>query len=322
MVTKNVVVLEPGYANYDIEAEILQPFGAHIISVGKDDDAVLSIKHLDPVALLVRERVVTREIMDVCPNLKIVLRYGVGVDNIDRDAATERGIYVANIPDYGAEVEVSEHALALYLTVQRRIPARDQEVRQGQWGIGQGAIVPNRDAACLGLIGCGRIGHATVRKFRAIGFERALVFDPFLEPDDAEENGLELAEIDTLCAEADVVSLHAPLTPDTHHILNAGRIGAMKRDAIIVNVSRGGLVDEHALADALHAGLIFGAGIDVFEQEPPSPDNPLLSAPNTILSDHTAWYSERSVGVLQRKAAEEIARILDGGSPNSWVNPW
>ena len=322
MSIKNVAVLEPGYANYDAEARILKPFGARIVAVGAGSDAVSSVKKLDPVALLVRERAVTRSLMNACPNLKIVLRYGVGVDNVDRDAAAERQIYVANIPDYGAENEVSEHALALYLAVQRRIAERDRQVRGGQWGVGQAAIVPNREAACLGLIGCGRIGQATARKFRAIGFERTLVFDPFLAVDDANAHGLELVGIDTLCAEADVVSLHAPLTADTRHILNAKRIALMKPDAIVVNVSRGGLVDEHALAQALHDRRIFGAGIDVFEQEPPAPDNPLLSATNALLSDHTAWYSERSVSVLQKKAAEEIARVLGGTPPKNWVNPW
>ena len=125
-----------------------------------------------------------------------------------------------------------------------------------------------------------------------------------------------------LCAHADVISLHAPLTPETRHILDARRLGLMKPTSVVINVARGGLVDEAALAAALSEGRIFGAGIDVFETEPVAPSNPLLTAPNTLLSDHNAWYSERSVAVLQRKAAEEIARVLSGQPPVNWVNRW
>jgi D-3-phosphoglycerate dehydrogenase len=217
---------------------------------------------------------------------------------------------------------VSEHALALYLVVQHRLLTRDAEVRRGEWGIGQAARIPGRAGAVLGLIGGGRIGRAAASKFRALGFGRVLVFDPFLAPEMADAEGLDLADIDTLCREADVISLHAPLTDETHHILNAERIALIKPTSIVVNVSRGGLVDESALARALTEGRLFGAGVDVFEEEPVAADNPLLKAPNTIVSDHTAWYSERSVSVLQELAALEVRRVLDGENPVSWVNPW
>ena len=250
------------------------------------------------------------------------MRHGVGVDNVDLNAARARKIYVANVPDYGAEIEVSEHALALYLAIQRRIPSRDLEVRAGQWGIGQVAMIPGRENATLGLIGCGRIGLQAARKFRALGFSRVLVFDPFLSAEAARAADVEPVDLRTLCACADVVSLHAPLTKDTHHLLDAAHIALMKPTSIVINVSRGGLVDEAALAVALQEKRLFGAGIDVFEQEPVASDNPLLTAPNTLLSDHAAWYSERSVAVLQRNAAEEIARVLEGQPPKNWVNPW
>jgi D-3-phosphoglycerate dehydrogenase len=183
-------------------------------------------------------------------------------------------------------------------------------------------MIPNRDGAILGLIGCGRIGVQAALKFRALGFSRVLVFDPYLSVDAVAEAGVEPVDIETLCREADVVSLHAPLTDSTYHILNADRIALMKPTSIVINVSRGGLADEAALAEALERGSLFGVGIDVFEEEPVPPGHPLLSAPNTILSDHAAWYSERSVGVLQTKAAEEVARVFSGASPKNWVNPW
>ncbi len=303
MSIQTVAVLEPGYADYRAEEKILGGLNTRIVPVKEQADAASSLRDLDPVAVMVRERAITSSEIEVCPNLKSSVRYGVGVDNIDLETARDRGVYVANVPDYGAEHEVSEHAVALYLAVQRRIPTRDRLVRDGQWGIGQNAMIPNRQNAVLGLIGCGRIGLFAARKFRALGFETVLVFDPFLDPEEARKADLTLVDLDTLCQQADVISLHAPLTPETRHILDARRIALMKPTSILVNVSRGGLVDEHALARALQDEKLFGAGVDVFETEPLEQENPLLDTPNTVLSDHTAWYSERSVSVLQNNAA-------------------
>ncbi len=319
---RSIAVLEPGYADYRQEEVILAGHGVRIAAIGSEDDAVPRLGTLNPLAIMVRERLVTAEVMDACPDLKIIVRYGVGVDNVDIAHATQRRIYVANVPDYGADIEVSEHALALYLAVQRRVLSRDREVREGQWGIGQKAIIPSRENAVLGLIGCGRIGLAAARKFRALGFERVIAFDPYLKPESAEREGIDIVDLDTLCRTADVVSLHAPLTPQTRHILDAAHIALLKPTTVVVNVSRGGLVDEAALAATLRDGKILGAGIDVFESEPVRADNPLLSTPNTVLSDHAAWYSERSVRALQSKAAEEVARVLKGDHPANWLNRW
>jgi len=322
MTRQTIAILEPGYAAYDTEASVLAEQDVKIAPVGPETEAVPALQALDPVAILVRERTVDAAVIDACPNLKVVVRYGVGVDNIDLDYARSRGIYVANVPDYGAETEVSEHALALYLAVQRRIPSRDVEVRQGQWGIGQAALIPSRENATLGLIGCGKIGLQAAQKFRALGFSSVQVFDPYLPDDAAHAADMRKVELVDLCKAADVISLHAPLTPETRHILDAEHIALMKPTSIVINVSRGGLVDEAALADALKQGRIFGAGIDVFEQEPVDRTNPLLNSPNTVLSDHAAWYSERSVAVLHRCAAREIARVLEDGQPDHWVNKW
>lgn len=318
----SVAVLEPGYADYRTEAAILAPRGLKIVPVGADVAAGPALVALDPVAVMVRERPVTAALIAACPRLRVIVRYGVGVDNIDLAAARDARVAVANIPDYGAEHEVSDHAMALYLAVQRRIVSRDGAVRAGRWGIGQTEPIPARDGATLGLIGYGRIGRATAAKFRAFGVDRVLVHDPNVAPSSQTPDGAIGADIDKLCAEADILSLHAPLNPRTRHILNATRIRLMKPGAIVINVSRGGLVDEGALAAALTSGHLFGAGIDVFETEPPCPDNPLLAAPNTVISDHTGWYSERSVRALQSLGAAEVLRVLDGQPPQNWVNRW
>ncbi|MBN9671539.1 C-terminal binding protein [Roseibium aggregatum] len=322
METPLVAVLEPGYADYMPEQEAIRPFGARVLAVPAEEDAVSALADKNVFAVLIRERRVDAALYDRFPGLKLILRYGVGVDNVDLDKARERGIYVANIPDYGAENEVSDHAVALYLAVARRVVARDGEVRQGKWGIGQLSPIPGHRNATLGLIGFGRIARAACERFRALGFSRVLVSDPNLDGRTTETFGVEAAAIDDLCRTADVVSLHAPLTAQTRNIIDARRIALMKKSAILVNVSRGGLVDETALAAALREKRIFGAGIDVFETEPPASDNPLLSSPNTVLSDHCGWYSEASVGELQRRAGAELARVLAGSPPQNWVNQW
>ncbi|MEL6961349.1 MAG: C-terminal binding protein [Pseudomonadota bacterium] len=316
-----VVVLEPGYTDYAPERERLEPLGISVLSVPAERDAADNLKDRNVVALLVRERSCHKVVMDACPNLKAIVRYGVGVDNIDLAEATERKIYVANIPDY-ATSEVSDHAVALYLAVARRIITRDTEVRRGLWGIGQGQIIAGHRGATLGLIGFGRIARATWARFKALGFARALVTDPALTPEAAVTLGVDVAPLDRICAEADVLSLHAPLTDATRHLLDDSAIRLMKPTAILVNVGRGGLVDEQALAAALNERRIFGAGIDVFEVEPPAQDNPLLSTPNTVVSDHTGWYSEASVRHLQTHAADELVRVLSGETPLNWVNRW
>ncbi len=320
--SKTVAILEPGYADYGVERALLEPLGATVVPVPAHDDAVSALTKLNPVAVMVRERSVSAAEIGCCPELKLIVRYGIGVDNVDLQAAVDRRVYVANVPEYGAEHEVSDHAVALYLAVQRRIVERDRQVRGGAWDIGQTAPIPGRDNAVLGLIGLGRIGVEAARKFGALGFTRTLVVDPHIDPDTIRARGMQPVDLDELCREADVISLHVPLLPETRHILNAARLEQMKPTTIIINVSRGGLIDELALADALGRGRLFGAGLDVFEQEPIPPDHPLLSAANTVLTDHAAWYSERSVSVLQHGAASEVKRVLSGDCPQNWINKW
>ena len=320
--TRRIAILEPGYSDYDTERRLLSRFDVEIRPVARDEDAGDAVDAIDPSVILVRERAVTRELMTRCPSLKAIVRYGVGVDSIDLDAARERRVYVANVPDYGAEHEVSDHAVALYLAVARRIVSRDADTRRGVWGVGQAETIHGHRGATLGLVGFGKIARKAREKFMALGFERCLVSDPALSPAEAAEAGVEACDVDALCRESDVVSLHAPLNEQTRHVIDARRLALMKPASILVNVSRGGLVDESALAAALSSGALFGAGIDVFENEPPPQDGPLMTAPNTVISDHNAWYSEFSVRELQTKAASEVARIFDGDTPLHWVNPW
>ncbi len=316
-----VAVLEPGYRDYDTERAVLSEIGAEVVPIARDQDAAASLVALDPVAILVRERPVTDKVMSAAPNLKAVVRYGVGVDNIDLDAARRQRIFVANVPDYGVE-EVSDHALALYLAVVRRIVSRDRQVRRGLWDLGQAEPIHGARGRTLGIVGFGRIGHRVLVKFRPLGFARVLVADPQVTAETGTEHEVEPADVETICRESDVITLHVPLTPATRNLIDTRRIGLMKPTCVVINTARGGLIDETALADALRTGRIFGAGVDVFAAEPPGPDHPLLDCPNAVVTDHMGWYSEAAVTELQTKAAEEVRRVLRGEQPRNWANPW
>ncbi|MCE7639398.1 C-terminal binding protein [Vibrio fluvialis] len=317
---KKVVVIEPGYLDYEEEEKVLRSHQARFVSlpIGVERSEILR-EVIDADAIMVREAVVDAEILNAAEKCKVVVRYGVGVDNIDLSYAKQKGVYVANVPDYGSE-DVAEHALALLLAATRRIVTRDKDVRQGKWGVGQAEPVPRMGGKVLGVIGFGRIARSFAQKASGIGFRSTMVFDPALTLEQAKEAGVQKADLETLVCESDFISLHAPLNEHTRHMINGDLIGKMKPMAVLVNTSRGGLVDEKALYEALKANRIHAAGVDVFETEPVPQHSPLLTLPNTICTDHTAWFTEESVIELQHKGALEVLRVFDGETPNNWVN--
>jgi len=314
-----VVILNAYYPEYSIEHAILDPLGVEVVveEPGKGDvDAIIAAVK-DASAIITRETEIDARIIDELENCKAIVRYGIGVDNFDLEAAKAKGIYVANTPTYGCDA-VAEQAVALMFGSMRRIATRDADVRAGKWDIGNAEVMYGFGGKTLGVVGLGRIARAFMKKVSGLGWARVLGYDPYVE----QLEGVELVDLDTLFAEADVISLHSPLTPETHHMVDAARLAMMKPSAVLVNTSRGGLIDTQALADALQAGKILGAGIDVFEEEPPAADNPLFACRNAVLSDHTGWYSVESLENLHRMAAEEVARVLNGEKPVSWVNRW
>ena len=319
---KNIVVIEPGYLDYQEEQNVLAKYEAKftVVPLGSSlDDIIKAVSNAD--AIMVREAKIDAEIIAAAKQCKVIVRYGVGVDNINLEAAKAKGIFVANVPDYGSE-DVAEHAVALLLAATRRIVKRDEDVRKhGKWGIGQKEPMYRLGHKTLGIIGFGRIARQFFKKTVGIGFKQVLVSDPLLTTEEAEQLGIKKVAIDELCQQADFISLHAPLTPQTRHLINADRLALMKPNAILVNCGRGGLIDETALYNALHQHRIFAAGIDTFEQEPVNANNPLLTLDNVICSDHTAWFTTESVIELQHKAALEVLRVFDGEQPKNWVNP-
>ena len=318
---KKIVVIEPGYLNYSAEENILQDWDPQFVVVPANaslEEKLRQVSNAD--AIMVREATVSRPMIEAMQQCRVIVRYGVGVDNIDSQAAKEKGIYVANVPDYGSE-DVAEHALALLLAATRRIATRNRDVRDGQWGIGQREPMFCLAGKILGVVGFGRISRCFVQKASGIGFKRILVVDPLLTDEQASQAGVTRVNLDTLCREADFISLHAPLTPDTHHLIGEAELAKMKPSAVLVNTSRGGLIDEQALINALLQQRIFAAGLDVFESEPLSAKSPLLQMDNTLCTDHTAWFTEESVVELQSKAAHEVRRAFEGEHPLNWVNP-
>lgn len=318
---KKIVVIEPGYLNYSAEENILQDWDPQFVVVPANaslEEKLRQVSNAD--AIMVREATVSRPMIEAMQQCRVIVRYGVGVDNIDSQAAKEKGIYVANVPDYGSE-DVAEHALALLLAATRRIATRNRDVRDGQWGIGQREPMFRLAGQILGVVGFGRISRCFVQKASGFGFKRILVVDPLLTDEQASQAGVTRVNLDTLCREADFISLHAPLTPDTHHLIGEAELAKMKPSAVLVNTSRGGLIDEQALINALLQKRIFAAGLDVFESEPLSAKSPLLQMDNTLCTDHTAWFTEESVVELQSKAAHEVRRAFEGEHPLNWVNP-
>lgn len=253
----------------------------------------------------------TRRVMAAMAPGAVVVRYGVGVDNVDLEAARELGIRICNVPDYGVE-EVADHAAAMTLALVRCLGRYDSGIRSGEWKIDRmvGGLRSLRHTT-VGLIGLGRIARAYAVRMAAFGCS-IRGFDPCVSDEEARAASIEPMQRDDIIASADVLSLHVPLTPATRHMIDATAIARMPKGAILINCSRGGLVDEAALAEALEAGRLSGAGLDVFEKEPLPVDSPLRAAPHVLMSPHAAFFSSASVEALQRLASEEALRGLRG----------
>ena len=254
---------------------------------------------------------------------RLIVRYGIGVDTIDLDAATECGIVVANAPNH-CVAEVADHSAALILSSLRRVPWFNQQVRAGSWRAAQRAekSMPRLASQTLGLIGLGKIGRQLLKRMVPFGF-RIIGYDPYLSEEAIRALGVEPVTFTQLLREADIVSLHVPLMPTTRHLINAEALALMKPTATIVNSSRGGVIDEAALIQALQEGRLFGAALDVLQQEPPAPDNPLLSFDpyRVIITPHAAASSDEVLDDLHAEVALAAGALLSGRWPPSVMNP-
>ncbi len=316
-----IVVTDLGYATYEPERKELAALGEVelILSECKTEaDVAEACREADGV--ITRMAPVGKEAIAAMSRCKVISRYGVGVDNVNVPAATERGIPVCNVRGYCNE-EVSDHALALLLSCVRRTASRDRQVRSGLWDIGSKEPVHRIAGKTLGLVGFGAIPRTLRRKVSGFGLAEVLIFDPYVTDAEAAAHGVRRVELDELCAQADFISVHAPLNDQTLHMIGPGQFARMKPTAILVNTSRGKVVDPDALVTALETGQIAAVGIDVYEPEPPKKNCALFKLANVVLTDHMAWYSEESQAELQRSTARNAVLVLSGKPPLSCVNP-
>jgi D-3-phosphoglycerate dehydrogenase len=314
-----VVIADDRYVAYAEEESVLAEVDAGIEVFRSQSAADAGRAFAAADAILVNLFPMSAAIIDALPRCRVISRYGVGYDNVDVEAATRKGIWVARVPDYCVE-EVADHALALLLGCVRKIAYRDRMIRQGGWNLHRDQPSYRMAGRTLGLLGYGAIARCLHRKVGGFGFARVLACDPHIDPGAILARGAVPVDLASLLRESDYLSVHVPLTPETRHLVGAAQLSAVKRGAMLVNTSRGPVLDEAAVTAALADGRLAGAGLDVFEQEPLPEASLLRSLDNVILTDHAGWYSEESVVELKTKAARNVAAVLAGGRPISPVN--
>jgi D-3-phosphoglycerate dehydrogenase len=283
---------------------------------GSEDELIANLKDADVV--LVAQAQITRRVLESTHRCRAVIRYGIGVDNVDLEAATENGIVVAHVLDFCTE-EVSSHAIALLLAMARRLLPLHRDASAGRWRQDHAWRLAPVHGQTLGIVGFGNIGRAVARK--ALAFDmRVLAYDPYADAGAAQEMGVKRASIDELLAECDYLSLHTPLTPETRHLIGAAELKAMKPTAVLINTARGPAVDEAALAEALAAGEIAAAALDVFEEEPLAADSPLCRLENVLLTPHVAFVSPEAMQLVRQEVGRAAGDVLRGRWPRYVAN--
>jgi D-3-phosphoglycerate dehydrogenase len=315
-----VAVTDHSFDNLDPEAAILRPLGCEIVT-GRRGAPPEELARLvaDADHVITQFAPLNAAVIAAMRRAKVIVRYGVGVDNVDLDAARSRGIPVCNVPDYCMD-EVADHTLALLLATTRHVMANGNRVRDGGWGLA--VPLPAMKALAdltAGVVGFGRIGREVVRRLRAFKC-RVLVYDPAVPAADVRDAGCEPRGLDDLLAESDVVTLHCPSTPQTRALIRRETLARMKPGAILINVGRGDLVDSAALVGALQSGHLAAAGLDVFDPEPVPRDSPLLKMDNVVITAHIASASVKAARRLRETVAGTVARAVRGEPLPNVVN--
>ncbi len=317
--TLTVAITYNHYPDLSTEAGILQQVGAEIVHIRNLDTEAAWAAASAADALMVSIERVPAELINRMERCKIICRVGTGYDAIDIPAATARGIWVTNVPDYSID-EVSTHAISLMLAHNRHLPTLFEMVRSGIWWK-PSALEPITRLGDLtyGVLGHGRIGSASARKARGLGM-RVIACDPFIDPRIMSDAEVTPVDFDTLLRESDYLSLHVPLTDQTRNIINGEALAKMKASAILINTARGAAVDVDALVEAIQSGKVAGAALDVLPTEPPAPDHPVMHEPRIWLTPHAGWYSEQSGEEVRVKGAQDVVRVLRGEPPRTPVN--
>ena len=314
-----ITLVNMDFASFEVEERMAADAGIEL-AVSGERDALSTIAHCqDADGIVTSYGEFPRQVFESLPRLKVVSRTGVGFDSIDVDAATEHGVAVCTAPGYANEV-VSDHAIALAMGVLRRINELDADIRSGVWDYARRRPFGQCHGRVFGVVGMGAIGRATARKAAGLGFE-VICCSRSLVPGRRTPEGYDIYSFADLLQRADVVSFHCALTPQTHHLLDEVHLALMKPGAVVVNTSRGAVVDTCALAQALQEGRLWGAGLDVFEEEPVSTDHPLFKAPHTLFSAHAAYWSEESGEELRQRTMQSAIDVVCGRRPADCLNP-
>ena len=318
--TKKVLVTDYVWTSVDPERAVLARADTELVLApdGEEETLIELARQADGILTCFAK--VTENVIKAASQCVVIGRYGVGVDNIAVDSATDRGIVVTYVPDYCID-EVSDHVMALLLSWNRRISLFDNATKSEGWGAkGLGMRIMRLRGKKLGVVGFGRIGQSVCAKARAFGFD-VLAHDPLISKDMASRHGAALVDFNIMLRESDFITLHLPLLPQTRHIIGEAELKQMKPDTFIINAARGGLIDEDALYHSLATGEIAGAGLDVVEDAIPPLNHRLIQLENVIVTPHTAFFSQEAVLELEERAAGEVARVLSGELPENIVNP-
>jgi len=310
-----VVITDCDHGSMEEEKKEFDRIAAELTlaQVREEEDLIRVCKEAE--GLINQYAPLTRRVLENLPKCKVIARYGVGLDPVDLRAATDLGIIVANVPDYCMD-EVADQAISMILTLIRKTTFFDQKVKSGQWDFRQGIPIHRLRGKTLGLIGCGKIGLEVAKRISAFGV-KVITFDPYLE---RVPQGIELKDFDSVIKGSDFISIHCPLNDSTRHLIGEQTFKKMEKRPLLINTSRGPIVDEKALIQALKEGLVSGAGLDVLETEPPDPLNPLLKMENVILTPHVSFYSVESISELKRSTAKNVVDVLTGRWPRAVVN--
>ncbi len=319
-----VVITDYDYGDVDIERAILEKVGAEVIALQAKSEADLFEAAKDCAAMMNQYARIGRETISRMEKCEVIARYGVGVDIVDVKCATQHNILVTNVLDYCTE-EVADHAIALWMTLARKLPDYDRATHAGIWKWQSGQPVKRLRGSTMGVVSFGKIGQAIAARAQSFGVN-VIAFDPFLSEEVAAQHGAELVSKSELLARSDYILMQAPMTPETRHFLSDAEFASMKPGAILVNTGRGPTVDNQALYRALTEGHLASAGLDDPEEEPAkraqwSPDdNPIFTLPNVIVTPHAAYYSEESIRAARVGAATQVAKVLTGQAPDFPVN--
>jgi D-3-phosphoglycerate dehydrogenase len=312
-----ILITDPYHQNFHIEKEILAEINAEVvISHCKTEEDVIKIcSNMD--GLLVSYVPIGKKVIENLHKCKVIVKYAVGANNIDLGAATQKGIYVANVPNYCIE-EVSTHTVALLLNLVRNILVYDKSIKKGAWNPLIGDPIFRIKNKVLGIIGFGHVGKRVAEKIRPFGLT-ILIYDPLVNNELISKYGAKKVELKTLLHQSDYISLHCPLNKSTKHLIDFKEIEMMKKGVFLVNTSRGEIINQKALYDALQNGKIARAALDVLEKDPPSLTD-IINTDNIIYTPHVAWNSVEAEIELRKLAAQEVKRVLEGGRPLNLVN--